>query len=821
MITISLRPPIERPSRTRALAAAISLAIAGRALSQENTPPVLEEVIVTATMRNQNLLDVPYNISAVTADQIKNSGVTDLEGITRMVPGLSAPDLGPRGNSSGNFLVIRGLNTTSIGGLAPRLQQSTVSTYVDETPMFVNLKIADINRVEILRGPQGTLYGSSSVGGTVRLIYNKPSTEGAQADFSTKVSTTAYSGKPSYSFDGVGNLPLGGNLALRVSAGYEKLGGFIDADSAVVFDRPLSLGNGAQPVLANPQDPLNSGLTFRKIKDIDDATTWYARSALLWKVTDNFEALATYHHQHDWSGGFSAERPGSNYVTSKYIPQEVLDRDVDLLSLTLTGTFGFATITSSSSYYTNNYDDLWDLTFLGERLANSVYYGFYPRPTQTNYDFSREHAFAEEIRLVSKDTGKPWDWVVGAFYRQYKNSLSDPETMPGFSAWADLPGSAAAANAALGTSYTTFGDVVEFYNVGVRPSKLQPTDFIYNFNRTLKFKDTAAFGEASYHFNKAWQVTGGARLFRQEYSQQILQELPICGVFCSESFDPSTFTGDPYGRSTGTAAQSIRSEVFKANTSYHFNEASLGYLTWSQGFRPGGANAFAIGPCPYCEPNGQLISYSPDKATNYEVGIKGHWGRWLQYSSALYRIDWQHIQLERSDQFTGTTIIFNGATARSQGVELELQVQPTERFKATVGFTSINAKLTEGFVVGNFTGKDGDRLPGAPKTQISGTLEFIQPISSGTNLRFHLDGAYRGSVAAGLNDTEVLSPFTVLNGSIGMNLGKAFGIRAFAENLTNVKGVTDLKSTAFALHNHQEFVTRPRTIGIAVTYKMR
>ncbi len=180
-----------------AIAAAVAVAVAGTVAAQQNASAGLEEVIVTATKRNESVLNVPYNISAVTSQEIENSGIEDLEGITRVVPGLAAPDLGPRANSSDNFLVIRGINSTSVGGLAPRLQQSVVSTYVDETPIFVNLKLTDIDRVEVLRGPQGTLYGSSSVGGTVRLIFNQPSTKGFEGKFSAKVSSTAHSGEPS------------------------------------------------------------------------------------------------------------------------------------------------------------------------------------------------------------------------------------------------------------------------------------------------------------------------------------------------------------------------------------------------------------------------------------------------------------------------------------------------------------------------------------------------------------------------------------------------------------------------------------------------
>ncbi len=605
-----------------------------------------------------------------------------------------------------------------------------------------------------------------------------------------------------------------------MAAGYEKVSGFIDANSAVTYDRPMTVTSGAQPVLANPADPVGSGLTFHSIKDIDTAKIWFARASVRWSPSETIDVTGTYHHQYENSGGFSAELPGSDYVVSKYIPQEPLTRAVDLYSVTLTGNFGFATLTSSTSYDTNDYHDLWDLTFLGERIANSVYYGYYPRPTQTNFDFSKQHSFAQEVRLVSNSKDGHWDWVGGAFYRESKTSLSDPETMPGIAAWSELPGSAAANNAALGTSYANFGDFIQYYSVGVRPSQLSPTDFIYNFERSLKSRDVAGYGELTFRPTKAWQITGGARVFSQDYSQHISQEIPLCGVFCSQSFDPNTFTGDPYGRSSGDASNTTHSQVFKANTSFHLTDNSLLYFTWSQGFRPGGANAFAIGPCPYCEPNADLVPYSADKATNNELGIKGRYGKWLQYSAALYRINWNDIQIEKSDQFTGTTIIVNGGRARSQGAELELDMQPAERLTVMLGFSVVDAKLTEDFVVQNFTGKKGDHLPSVPDAQASAAIDFVQPVSGANHLRFHIDGSYRGSVYAGLNGTQQFDPFTVVNGSITYSLANAWDVRAFIDNVGSVKGVTDAKGTNFAPHNAQEFVIRPRTIGVGVTYRM-
>ena len=223
----------------------------------------IEEIVVTATRRSESISDVPYNISAIGAADIANSGVTDLEGLTRMIPGLVTPDLGARASNTNNALVVRGLNASSVDVIEQELAAPTVSTYVDETPLFANLKMTDVARVEVLRGPQGTLYGSGSVGGTVRIIHNEPDPTTTEFDVSTRASHTENAANPNEAIDFVGNLPISDTMALRGSGGYERLAGFNDAVSVAV------LGPDAQPVLAEPGDPVHSGLVFTEHRGVD------------------------------------------------------------------------------------------------------------------------------------------------------------------------------------------------------------------------------------------------------------------------------------------------------------------------------------------------------------------------------------------------------------------------------------------------------------------------------------------------------------------------------------------------------------------------
>ena len=234
--------------------------------ASRRTPPLepgdtLDEVVVTANRREQNVLDVPYNISAVSGPTLSNAGVANLSDISRLLPGVTIPDLGPRANSSNSLIIIRGLNVNDPVNSAylPWGSVPTVSTYVDDVPLFVNLQLADIQRIEVLRGPQGTLYGSGAVGGTIKILHNVPDLKAFSAEVSTEVSKTDHADARSYGANGILNIPLSDNIAFRLSAGYENTAGFINALNEVVF------GRNEQPVLADPANPLTSGLSYHTV----------------------------------------------------------------------------------------------------------------------------------------------------------------------------------------------------------------------------------------------------------------------------------------------------------------------------------------------------------------------------------------------------------------------------------------------------------------------------------------------------------------------------------------------------------------------------
>jgi iron complex outermembrane receptor protein len=773
----------------------------------------IDEIVVTATRRSVSVSDIPYNISAVGAADLANSGVTDLQGLTRMIPGLVGPDLGPRASSMNGTFTIRGLNASAVNTQDQDIAAPLVSTYVDETPLFANIKMTDIARVEVLRGPQGTLYGSGSVGGTVRMIHNEPDLDATEIDLSTRASATANAATPSEAFDAIVNLPISDRIAFRASGGYEKLSGFTDALSVAVLN-----GNG-QPVLADPGDPVHSPPVFTQKRGIDGAATWYVRGALLWKAGDALKFTLSYQHQSDQSDGYSQSRPGDRYAQTLYADQPGSFK-TDLASLDGSYDMGFATLSSSSSYTKQSSDSQYDLTGLIESLASL--YGNYPRTVSPIDMQTGDRAFTEELRLVSKNSG-PWDWVTGAYYSERKQQLSQIEPILGFANWSQLPGTGSPAGCTAFNPHTcpypTFGDVIQYYQGGIRPSLNPDPDLNFTLNRHVSFSDLAAFNETSYHFTDKWQVTGGARIFWQHYDQELEQTLPMCGPFCSQSGT------DPTGLTADSNAKGFRSQIFKINTSYEIAPRTLVYITWSEGFRRGGVNALPTGNCYYCETQA-LLTYKPDEARNTEIGIKGSFDGGSSYTFTLYNIDWKNPQIEANTVTGGFDFVTNGDKARSRGVEAELSLRASDSTKLEFGYSYSDAELTAGFVRGenDLVGVSGDRLPGVSRQQVTAAWDYSLPLDDNHDFHARIDASYRSDFWTSLPSSPTatdLPGFALLNARVGLGIAKAWRIDAFVNNITNQLAATTVSTVPGPGHNRAEYVGRPRTAGLELHYSFK
>jgi iron complex outermembrane receptor protein len=795
--------------------------------SSDNDSNQAGEIVVTATRREETVFEIPYNISAVSGESLEKANVTDLAGLRNSTPGLIAVDYGPRANGSNNNFIIRGVSTDAIGGGGtsfPKLGSSATSTYIDDIPVFANLKLSDIARVEVLRGPQGTLFGAGSVGGTIRLIRNRPEVDSFDYEVNAAASTTRHAGKAGYDADAMLNIPVGSTLALRLNGGYEYQAGVINATNAYVYDKDIRFNPDAQVVLANPADPLNSPAVTRAIDDIDWAKIWFGRAALRWQPSESFDIEASYLHQNTKANAFPFRTGDSGYENRQLIPVSPIDTDTDLASLTGTVDFGFATLTSATSYSRSRSDDLFD----NSQIANAFiqYYGNYPRASTTNYDTVKDRSFVQELRLVSRNSDR-FEYVIGGYYQNRKQSTFAFSTVPGLAAYSILPGS--------GVFLDTYANDVVLYFGGVRPGTLNPPDTSFTFDRRVRFEELAGFGEFTWHATPSLSFTGGVRVFNQKFRQSTVQTFPTLGLFGGDgaSSDPAYLAN---GTSQGSGSRSETKVIVKGNASYEFSN-QLAYFTFSQGFRSGGANAYPIGPrsCPACDP-GTFLNYGPDSANNYELGIKGQLAnRAISYSVAAFRIDWSDIQIEIGSR-AGTPTVVNGGRARSQGIEFEAQLRPSSTVTASISYAYTDASTTEAigpiaFGGRNFRAPAGTRLPGSARHQVGAAIDIAFPVGSNRDrtIDFHADVNLRGDVLSSLDPNSPgfakLDGFAMTNMSIAYDWNSSLRMQAFATNLFDVDGISaktagnNLTPPNIRALYRGDYIARPRTVGIRLTLR--
>ena len=384
--------------------------------------PTVGEIIVTARRRSESVLSVPYNISAVSGTAIASENLETPNEFLRTMPGVSVVDRGPRNSGQVDNARIRGINTdpTGLGDYATA-SVSPLSAYVDDTPVFASFLLKDLARIEVLRGPQATLYGSGSLGGTVRYIQNEPSLEGFNGTVRSTQTYTANADMIGWNGDLTLNIPLGSTIAFRgtVSRLYDP--GFID------YPNLYNIGaNGIQPTTTG--SPLaGSPLTpptpsdFHSAHDVNDQRTWYAHGAVLWQPNAALKMLFNYTYQDDHVGGRQAISEGTDGFGDPYgryddgaVVKEPSDRKVNVESLETTYDLGFATLTSSTSYFDHRGDSITDNTgFYGHLIQGFppgfLYYFTYYTPNLLPLTLFINHysdrAVVEEARLVS--TPKP------------------------------------------------------------------------------------------------------------------------------------------------------------------------------------------------------------------------------------------------------------------------------------------------------------------------------------------------------------------------------------------------------------------------------
>ncbi|MDN3639127.1 TonB-dependent receptor [Simiduia curdlanivorans] len=783
----------------------------------------LEEIIVTASARAQAIEDIPYNISAVQGSDIEQQNIVDATDLMRTIPGISVVDRGQRNAGVVNSMVIRGINVDNgANGDIGLSAVPTVASYVDQTPLFANFLLKDIDRVEVLRGPQGTLYGSGALGGTVRYLMNKPSTEGFDASVAGTGSMTEGSDGQNYSADGMINLPLGDTVALRVSVGTVQNAGVIDyvnlyelADGRPVVAADDGSCKSAKDSSLSATEVAFNGSCYTEEKDADSVSIDYAHAALRFEPSDNFNLQLSLRTQRDEVDARRSTTSGTDYNGNAYGDYESgstmlegSERDVQLASLDMEWEMGFATLTSNTSSYThegNGWRDNTSLWVTGNDWFDSLYPGN-PRPVayvNAGYD---EEALVQEFRLVSNADDSVVDWVAGVYYMDQDKSTTNTSYLLGLNEYSE--------------ACTTLGAACIADGAWWLGAPLSEIDFLYDRKET--FTDLAVYGELTWHLSDVLRVTGGLRWFDNELTNSTAMDFPLFeGVVVPYEDFP---------------AQEEDGVLSKLNASWDMSENIMLYATFSQGFRRGGANAVPASGF-FAELNPETVMfYKADRVDNYELGIKGTTDR-LRYSADIYYVDWKDPQLNTATTWWGFFIATNGESAKTQGVEAEVTYAITDNLNLNAGYAFTSAELTADLISpqsGAVLSEDGHRLPSTAEHVVTLSLDHHHELSNGLSLNSRIAGYYQSDSINSVQDTsiqETFDGFSLWNGSVALQAEK-WTLSLYARNIFNEAGVTGSYPSAYMStdtnvfenyygNNQRNYLATPRTLGLSAKYYFR
>jgi outer membrane receptor protein involved in Fe transport len=801
--------------RRTPLSAAVSAVLAATAipfaaLAQDATPQI-EELLVTATRRTESVQDIPINISAFDGSLLERREIGDLAQLGRNVPGMYVVDQGKR---TSNQIVVRGLSLDPINSSEGIGNDGgeVVSTYIGDIPLYVDLTMTDMDRVEVLLGPQGTLYGAGTLGGAIRYIPRRPELD--QTSFNFRGSSYGLSESDDFGWKGglTVNVPFGDKFAFRANLDYTDDPGFIDA--------PYLVNNAG---VSDPEPDLTSAAAvaanLHRVNDINTEETTAGRVALRWQPTDAIDANFTYYMQ-DMKVGGRQQNSRLAFGTGQYESAtrflEPNERENRLAALEISADLGFASLTSATGYST--YHDLGQRDQTDLLITLEYSYELFPTFSAFTRDGEDDRTVSQEVRLVSNGTGK-LSWIGGVFW--YNQVQVGPSS-----------------------EFTPHYD--EYLGGELRPDSLE----YYSFERDER-TEKALFGEVGYQFTDKLKITVGARFYDYNLIIDSDAETPLLNT---------AFFGLPpneTGIELERASQGDNGSLFKINSSYDFTGDLLGYVTISEGFRIGASNGIA--PCSIPpDPNQNIcatpeeIQFFPDTTTNYEVGIRSQWlDKRLTVNGAIYYIDWKDPQLASATQTGAQPITKNGEGAESQGIEVSVSAQVSPRVDVAVSYSHTTAELSAdaerlvrvfeppGFGPlrpGVYTDAlSGDRLPGSPQDQGAFSINYSVPLQSDWALDVNYGFSAIGDVITKVGNRVggvTLGGYTTHYASAVATKGSwTFGL--YAQNLLNKYAVTGVRSIplfvqavedengdAVRVRSYAEDVLRPRELGFRFTYAL-
>ncbi len=751
----------------------------------------LEEILVTAQKREQSLQHIPMSMSALTSGQLSAVGATAFEDYARLVPGLSFIGSG----EGQRKIVLRGVsNSNELNQTPSRLQQS-VGIYLDEIAitngaLSVDLKLFDLERVEVLRGPQGTLYGAGSQSGAVRLITKKPNLQDVEALFKSSLSQTRYGGT-NYNFNIAANFPIiKDKLAIRVSTYYYKESGFVDNMAGVLTDNRLSTYepfNGMFDINYNLPKNYNP-------ENQNSERTWGGRFSALLVPTDELTIAASVVVQHsDFAGYAGAEyRLGNKNLKNERFAPEPWTDDFVLVSLNMDYDLGWSNFTSVTGYSDWRGTRVEDLAAeLAGPLSEVI--GLNQAFASPQESSAKIKTFSQEVRLASKDDGR-FTWLVGAFYSAndvFQDQLSRSIGLT--DAFVDE----------LGLTRAEVNDIFQFGIAG--------EDVLLRDTDEPERKQIAFFGQLGYQITDRLNISGGLRWFKINSSTRESNLGFVFDDLISED-DPNY----PYTIRTGKASDSATTPMVRV--SYQATNDHLIYAQAAQGRRAGGVNSrvpFAGGSVP--------PGFSADSLWNYEMGVRTAWlNNRLILNVAAFYIDWTDIQVPLQTP-GGFGYIGNAGKAKIKGVEYEAVARPMEGLELSLSGMAIDAKIK------GETASDPDlRIPGTPEFTISGAIQYQFPVfAGGYNAVIRADVQHVGSIYSVLSVDQSAEGapsgydlsygnYELANLRVGIQNDK-MDLTLFVKNLLDARA--KVNAVAFAPASYLSYFSRPRTIGVELSFQ--
>lgn len=721
-----------------------------------------EEMVVTAMKRDQLIQDVPFSINAQSEEDIQRTGATTLEDVSRNVAGLSIQNLGP-GQSQ---VAVRGVSAGQIVRDQPGVKEQ-VGIYLDESVISLSLftpdlDLFDLNRVETLRGPQGTLFGSGSVGGTIRYITNQPNLEEFSALVEVDANTVEDSDDLGYHGKGMVNIPLiDDQLALRVVGYHTEYAGFIDArrEGGIVSD------------------------------DVNEGTRTGARVALTYMPTEDITITPRIIYQEIEADGFNREEVynmfANPFTTTRpaiqlgereqyLLLEEEFEDEILIADLNLEFGIGPVDVLSISSYTDRDILVSRDASALTGSITIDFGLGEPAALLPSNLlDTTEVEQFTQEIRLSSnEDFGIDWlRWLVGAFYSDTERVYMQRLPTSGYDAAYDaVNGAGASAAAANGF----------------------PANSPFNSDLPYDIEQIALFGEASIDVTDDLEFTAGLRWYDFDEERTIMTG----GVFAA---------GGPAAVDK-TSSDGITPRFL---ISYDINENITLNAQASQGFRLGGVNDPLN--IPLCSPAdltifGSFQNYEDETMWNYETGVKASvFG--VDINAAVFYADIEDLQVTLDAGSCSSRISFNVPEAHSTGLELELAAEPIEGLDFSVAMSLLEAEFdsTVRDGVGNIIGglEDGNRLPSVPEFQIAVTL--------GYNFSIREDGdAYVSATVHHVGD-RLTQPSDQVPGAGMFSAGRPFGGATGAEVTT-----LDLELDSYTIINLNAGYTFEETLDMVL-----